>query len=55
MPPITASVSVDQHPERNVIRVQLAHNIVLKGMTAGQSAELEPLLASSSARRAMPC
>ena len=44
MPPITASVSVDQHPERNVIRVQLAHNIVLKGMTAAQSAELEPLL-----------
>ena len=28
-----------------MIRVQLAHNIVLKGMTAAQSAELEPLLA----------
>ena len=36
--------SVDTHPERNVIRVQLAHNVVLKGMTAGQMAELEPLL-----------
>ena len=44
MSPVTASVAVDQHPERNVIRVQLAHNIVLKGMTAAQSAELEPLL-----------
>jgi len=44
MPPAIASVSVDHHPERNVIRVQLAHNIVLKGMTAAQSAELEPLL-----------
>ncbi len=27
-----------------MIRVQLAHNIVLKGMTVSQSAELEPLL-----------
>lgn len=32
---------VHDHPERNVIRVQLAQNMVLKGMTAGQSAELE--------------
>jgi CRP/FNR family transcriptional regulator, dissimilatory nitrate respiration regulator len=36
--------SIDNHPEKNVIRVQLAHNIVLKGMTAAQMAELEPLL-----------
>src|SRR3954469_19974517 len=36
--------SIENHPERNVIRVQLAHNVVLKGMTAGQMAELEPLL-----------
>ncbi|HVE51830.1 MAG TPA: Crp/Fnr family transcriptional regulator [Ramlibacter sp.] len=36
--------SIEQHPERNVIRVQLAHNLVLKGMTAAQIAELEPLL-----------
>jgi CRP-like cAMP-binding protein len=36
--------NIENHPERNVIRVQLAHNIVLKGMTAAQMAELEPLL-----------
>ena len=36
--------SIDNHPEKNVIRVQLAHNIVLKGMTAAQTAELEPML-----------
>ncbi|WBY02976.1 Crp/Fnr family transcriptional regulator [Ramlibacter tataouinensis] len=36
--------SIENHPEKNVIRVQLAHNIVLKGMTAAQMAELEPLL-----------
>jgi CRP-like cAMP-binding protein len=36
--------TIENHPERNVIRVQLAHNVVLKGMTAAQMAELEPLL-----------
>jgi CRP-like cAMP-binding protein len=36
--------SIENHPERNVIRVQLAHNVVLKGMTAAQMAELEPLM-----------
>lgn len=36
--------TIESHPERNVIRVQLAHNLVLKGMTAAQAAELEPLL-----------
>src|SRR4030095_1915727 len=36
--------SVDSHPERNIIRVQLAHNISLKGMTAAQMVELEPHL-----------
>lgn len=36
--------SIESHPERNVIRVQLAHNIILKAMTAAQIAELEPLL-----------
>jgi CRP-like cAMP-binding protein len=36
--------SIANHPERNVIRVQLAHNVVLKGMTAAQMQELEPLL-----------
>jgi CRP-like cAMP-binding protein len=36
--------SVPDHPDRNIIRVQLAQNTVLKGMTAAQSAELEPYL-----------
>lgn len=36
--------SIEDHPERNVIRVQLAHNLVLKGMSVGQMAELEPQL-----------
>ncbi|MDB5897232.1 MAG: Crp/Fnr family transcriptional regulator [Ramlibacter sp.] len=36
--------NIENHPERNVIRVQLAHNVVLKGMTAAQMAELEPML-----------
>lgn len=35
---------IEDHPERNVIRVQLAHNVVLKGMTAAQMLELEPHL-----------
>ena len=30
--------SIENHPERNVIRVQLAQNIVLKGMTGGADA-----------------
>lgn len=34
-------LTVQNHPEKNVIRVQLGQNIVLKGMTAEQSAELE--------------
>lgn len=29
------------HPEKNILRLQLAQNIVLKGMTAEQSAQLE--------------
>ncbi|MCY7371889.1 MAG: Crp/Fnr family transcriptional regulator [Polaromonas sp.] len=36
--------SVSTHPEKNIIRVQLAQNFVLKGMTAEQSTELEPHL-----------
>jgi CRP/FNR family transcriptional regulator, dissimilatory nitrate respiration regulator len=36
--------SVQSHPERNIIRVQLGQNQVLKGMNSGQSSELEPLL-----------
>jgi hypothetical protein len=34
-------LSIQNHPDRNVIRVQLAQNIVLKGITTEQSAELE--------------
>lgn len=41
MPSPTASFSVADHPDRNVIRVQLGQNTVLKGMTVEQSAELE--------------
>ncbi len=33
--------SVPDHPDRNIIRVQLAQNKVLKGMSPEQSAELE--------------
>lgn len=36
--------AIENHPDRNVIRVQLAHNVLLKAMTAAQIAELEPLL-----------
>jgi len=36
--------SVPNHPERNVIRLQLAQNSLLKGMNSGQSAELESSL-----------
>jgi len=36
--------SVDHHPERNVIRVQLKQNVVLKGLSERELAELEPHL-----------
>ena len=36
--------SLSDHPDKNVTRVQLAQNTVLKGMTAAQSAELEALV-----------
>ncbi len=39
-----ASSSVQNHPERNVIRVQLGQNVVLKAMNSGQTAELETKL-----------
>jgi len=42
--PYPSMSSVPDHPDRNIIRVQLAQNTVLKGMTAAQSAELEPHL-----------
>lgn len=39
--PHLAASSVEAHPEKNVIRVQLRQNTVLKDMTAEQGAELE--------------
>ncbi len=36
--------SLSDHPDKNVIRVQLTQNTVLKDMTAAQSAELEALV-----------
>ncbi len=38
------SISIANHPERNVIRAQLARNIVLKEMLDGEREELEPHL-----------
>ena len=40
----TPMSSLSDHPDKNVIRVQLAQNTVLKDMTAAQSAELEALV-----------
>lgn len=36
--------SVENHPEKNIIRVQLRQNILLKGLSESESAELEPHL-----------
>ncbi len=36
--------SVENSPEKNIIRVQLRQNVLLKGMSESQSAELEPHL-----------
>jgi CRP/FNR family transcriptional regulator, dissimilatory nitrate respiration regulator len=41
---VRAMSSVQNHPQRNIIRVQLGQNFVLKDMNSGQSAELEPHL-----------
>ncbi len=38
------STSIDKHPERNVIRVALRRNVVLKEMTDAERVELEQLL-----------
>lgn len=35
---------ISNHPEKNIIRVQLTQNSVLKGMTAREMTELEPYL-----------
>ncbi len=42
------------HPQRNSIRLQLRQNQLLQGMTAGQWAELEPLLAVADYRKGEP-
>lgn len=39
------AVPIDQHPERNVIRVELRHNVVLKEMTDAERSELDRHLA----------
>jgi CRP-like cAMP-binding protein len=36
--------TVDNHPEKNVIRVQLRQNVILKEMTDNELVELEPHL-----------
>jgi CRP/FNR family transcriptional regulator, dissimilatory nitrate respiration regulator len=38
------STSIDNHPERNVIRVELRQNVVLKEMTEGERKELDEQL-----------
>ena len=38
------AISLQAHPERNVIRAQLAQNVVLKEMLDGEREELEPHL-----------
>ena len=38
------STAIDNHPERNVIRVQLRQNVVLKEMTEGERSELDEQL-----------
>lgn len=41
---IATMSSVENHPERNVIRVQLTQNVVLNELTLSERLELEPLL-----------
>lgn len=36
--------SIENHPDKSIIRAQLRQNVVLKGMTASEIAELEPFL-----------
>ena len=43
--------SVRNHPDKNIIRVQLGQNLVLKGMTVEQSAELESHLVIVDAQK----
>lgn len=37
--------SIENHPEKNIIRAQLRQNVVLKSMSPSEIAELEPFLA----------
>ena len=48
------TLSIPNHPEKNIIRVQLAQNTVLKGMTTQQSLELEPLLMIVDCQKGKP-
>jgi CRP/FNR family transcriptional regulator, dissimilatory nitrate respiration regulator len=43
--------SLSSHPQRNSLRLQLRQQPVLQGMTPGQWAELEPLLAVTDYRK----
>jgi CRP/FNR family transcriptional regulator, dissimilatory nitrate respiration regulator len=36
--------SIENHPEKNIIRAQLRQNVVLKGMNPAEFSELEPIL-----------
>jgi CRP/FNR family transcriptional regulator, dissimilatory nitrate respiration regulator len=46
--------TLPSHPQRNSIRLQLRRNQLLQGMTPGQWAELEPLLAVADYRKGEP-
>ena len=43
--------SLTTHPQRNIIRLQLHQNLMLRGMTPAQWDELEPLLAVAEYRK----
>jgi CRP/FNR family transcriptional regulator, dissimilatory nitrate respiration regulator len=47
-------ITLPSHPQRNSIRLQLRQNQLLQGMTPGQWAELEPLLAVADYRKGEP-
>jgi CRP-like cAMP-binding protein len=47
-------ITLPSHPQRNSIRLQLRQNQLLQGMTPGQWAELEPLLAVADYRKSEP-
>jgi CRP-like cAMP-binding protein len=46
--------SLASHPQRNSLRLQLRQNLILEGMSAGQWAELEPLLVVGEYRKGDP-